>query len=247
MKKNIRISIVIPVMNEEENILSMADEIERVMAGMSHSWECIWVDDGSTDKTFELLQTIEKKGCGHEYIRLVRNFGQSAALMTGFRKASGEYILTLDGDGQNEISDIPPLVDFCLKNNADMVNGYRLVREDSWVRILSSRIGNGVRNILTQDSIRDVGCSLRIFKALCIQDVFLFKGMHRFLPTLIRLNGFESIYEIGVHHKPRTRGISKYGVANRLWVGLWDSLAVRWIRARKVSPQLQETSINKIV
>lgn len=239
----IKISLVIPVKDEEESIPNLFAEIEGVMKKVPYSWECLWIDDGSKDKTASIMESFRAKNSAHEYLKLAGNFGQSAAMMAGFRAARGEYIITLDADGQNDPADIPELIDFCIKQNADMVNGYRLVREDSIVRIISSRVANFLRNVLTKENIRDVGCSMRIFRRECVQDIFLFKGMHRFLPTLVRINGYNSIMEKGVHHRPRNKGLSKYGISNRLWVGIADAMAVRWMMQRKVSPRVAFSSM----
>jgi dolichol-phosphate mannosyltransferase len=244
-EKKIKLSLVIPVKDEEDSIISLAKEIETVMVQSPYLWECIWIDDGSKDHTPDLLKEMKNKNAFHEYIRLTQNFGQSAAMMTGFQYARGDYIITLDGDGQNEPSDIPDMVSFCIEHDADIVNGYRLVREDSWVRIISSRVANFIRNKITQDFIRDVGCSMRIIRRKCLENIFLFRGMHRFLPTLVRINGYSSIFEMGVHHRPRLKGTSKYGISNRLWVGLADAFAVRWIKARKVSPEVLSSTIER--
>jgi dolichol-phosphate mannosyltransferase len=149
----------------------------------------------------------------------------------------------IDGDGQNPPREIPRLMETLLENDYDMVCGYRRRRYNR-MRALSSRIANGFRNLVTHDNIRDVGCSLRVFRAECIDGVYVFRGMHRFLPTLVRINGFDRIAQIPVDNEPRRRGRSKYGINNRLWVGLVDTFAVRWMRGRVVVPRVKRTSVD---
>jgi glycosyltransferase involved in cell wall biosynthesis len=150
--------------------------------------------------------------------------------------ARGTLIATLDADLQNDPADLMGMIKAL--GDADAVVGYRVVRHDSWLRRVSSRIGNGVRNRLSGDGIRDTGCSLKVFRASAITSVPLFEGMHRFLPTLLRFHGF-SVIEFPVSHRPRVAGKSKYGVLNRAWVGFKDLLAVRWMRQRIIRPQVQ--------
>lgn len=237
---NVELSIVIPVMNEEANIVMLADEIDAAMKKVSLSWNCVWVDDFSTDATRAKIIELCASRPAHKKVFHAANFGQSAALASGFRAGSSRYIATLDGDGQNDPASLPDLVAKMLETDADMVNGWREKRQDNWVRKLSSRIGNGFRNRLTHEKVRDVGCALRIFKREAIAHVPVFKGMHRYLPTLIRLGGFEKIYEVPVNHRNRERGTSKYGINNRLWVGIGDTMAVRWMLKRMVFPTSED-------
>jgi len=241
---NLDLSIVIPVRDEERNIAGLAEELTIAMRSTSWSWECLWIDDGSTDNTLSELQRINKKDTRHQFIVLSSNYGQSAAIYTGFSYARGEILVTLDGDGQNDPDDIPILVSCLLENNADMVNGWRKCRRDTAVRKISSCIANAFRNWVTREQIRDVGCSMRVFRHRCVEDIPVFKGMHRFLPTLIRTGWCSRIVEMPVRHRPRECGQTKYGIHNRLWVGLIDTLVVRWMQTRMVYPQVKETSLN---
>jgi glycosyltransferase involved in cell wall biosynthesis len=232
-------SIVIPVKDEEENIDILAREINSSMANISLSWECIWVDDGSTDRTTEKLRELHDNDSRHRFLILTRNFGQSAALVVGFENSLGNIIVTLDGDGQNDPYDIPRLIEIMQKQDADMVNGIRQKRYDSFVRKISSKIANSFRNWVTGDRVTDVGCSLRVFRFQCVKRIPLFKGMHRFFPTLVRMQGFTRIIEAPVNHRPRMRGTTKYGIQNRLWVGLADLAAVKWMQRRLVFPEIK--------
>lgn len=237
------LSIIVPVMNEEESVAILADEIVRVLDAASWSWECLWIDDGSTDMTVARLCDIIRREPKHRMVEHTRNFGQSAALATGFRNARGRIFVTLDGDGQNDPASIPEMVRCLIETNADMVNGWRQKRQDSLIRKMASRIANTFRNGLTRENVRDVGCSLRVFRRECAEHLPVFKGMHRFFPTLVRLAGHSNILERPVNHRPRERGKTKYGISNRLWVGIVDVLAVRWMLARMVFPETKkETS-----
>jgi len=246
-QSTIDISIVIPVMNEALNINELALEINRAMEPVNSSWECLWIDDGSTDETLKLLSKLAETDSNHRYVSFARNFGQSAAFAAGFSEAFGKILVMMDGDGQNDPADIPKLVETLIEKNCDLVQGYRFNREDSIVRKISSRLGNGFRNWQTKESIRDVGCSIRAFKKTCVANIIAYKGMHRFLPTLIRINGYNNIVEIPVNHRPRLRGQTKYGISNRLMVGLKDTFAVKWMMTRLVKPELKiiSSDINK--
>ena len=239
------VSIIIPVYNEKENVMPLADEIYDVMSKTRWSWECIWIDDGSNDGTSQALITISRKYSKYHYILLDRNYGQSAALYVGFKNAIGRFIVTMDGDGQNDPGDIPYLMECIETHNADMVNGWRRNRKDTFVKRFSSRIANSFRNWVTHEKITDVGCSLRVFKRECVDILPLFKGMHRFLPTLIKNAGFRNILEVPVNHRPRIHGQTKYGIHNRLWVGIMDTFAVRWMQNRMVYPQIKTSSIRR--
>ena len=239
-QRHVDISLIIPVKDEEQSIIELAEEVTQVMQSTQWSWECLWLDDGSVDGTPYKLESISQRGPHHRFLSLAQNFGQSAALHTGFKYARGNIFVTLDGDGQNDPSEIPSLVRRLLEEGADMVNGWRSERMDTFVRKISSKVANGFRNWITHDRVRDVGCSLRAFHHECVENIPLFAGMHRFLPTLVRIAGYTRIIEIPVHHRPRKRGMTKYGIQNRLWVGLADTFAVRWMRSRLVFPVIRE-------
>lgn len=239
----IKLSLVVPVFDEEDNVLVLAKEIDAALALIDYAWECVWVNDGSRDSTKEKLEELAKSHPRHSCVSLEANMGQSAALAAGIRKASGEVVATLDGDGQNDPNDIPKLLKRLEQGDVDMVNGVRQHRQDTLVRKLSSRIGNGFRNLVTREQVTDVGCSLRVFCRSFALEIPVFKGMHRFLPTLCRMRGCR-VTELPVHHRPRLRGQAKYGIGNRLWVGLGDTLAVYWMQKRLVWPRIAGESKN---
>ncbi len=241
-EKNLpQLTVLVPVFNEEDSIPALAGELDAAMHALDRPWECLWIDDGSTDRTAGLLRELHQRDPRHRWVALRPNVGQSAALAAGLREARAELVAVLDGDGQNDPADIAPLLQRLEQGDVDMVNGVRQKRRDSWVRIVSSRLGNGFRNRLTGDRIQDVGCSLRVFRRTFLSDVPVFKGMHRFLPTLARMRGCR-VTEMPVNHRPRLHGVTKYGIGNRLWVGLADTFAVRWMQRRLVWPQVSERS-----
>src|SRR6185436_4026314 len=231
------ISLVIPVYNEEENLPVLHGEIREAMAGIDRPWEVIYVDDGSTDRSPAVLAGLAREDPHVRILRQRRNSGQSAALDAGFRFARGEVIVTLDADLQNDPADIPRLLERIGEH--DVVSGVRARRRDSWVRRISSRIANGIRNRVTHESVTDVGCTLRAARAEYLRRIPVFNGMHRFLPTLLRMEGAR-VTEVPVNHRPRLHGEPKYNIHNRLWRGLVDLDGVRWLQTRRVDSGLSE-------
>lgn len=237
MKSGVALSLVIPAFNEEESIEACIREADAVLAGLGRSYEILVVDDGSTDGTFGRLRTLRESVPCLRAVRFKRNRGQTAAMAAGFETARGEIIVTMDADRQNDPADIPLLLERL--DGFDVVCGVRRDRRDGFTRRVSSRIANAVRNRATGEHITDVGCTLRAFRASHIKRVKLFEGMHRFLPTLLRLEGAR-IVEIPVRHRPRTAGRNKYGIGNRLWKGLRDLQAVRWMQKRYIRYEIEE-------
>jgi glycosyltransferase involved in cell wall biosynthesis len=209
------------------------------MAKIETACEVVWIDDGSTDRSLEILKKIAEDDPRCRYLSFERNCGQSAALHLGFQSAKGRYVITLDGDGQNNPKDVLDMIP-CLAE-CDMVTGWRRDRHDTWWRKFSSRFANGVRNRLSRETIRDTGCSLKIMKTEYVKKIKMFKGLHRFLPTLMKMEGARVI-EVPVSHRPRTKGVSKYGTWDRALSGLRDLLAVRWMQDRKIAYQIREAS-----
>jgi len=228
---HLTLSVVIPVKDEAGNIGPLAQQLTSVLNDQSWSWECVWVDDGSSDGSLAIIEQLVIKDQHHRYISFAQNAGQSAAFWAGFKESRGALIATIDGDGQNDPSDIPALVAEIQAERADMVNGYRAKRKDNFVRKVASRIANDFRNRVTGKTVSDVGCSTRVFKRQCVECLPNFKGMHRFLPTLVAMQGF-TLAEVPVNHRPRVRGKTKYSINNRLWVGLLDTLGVLWLQKR---------------
>lgn len=224
-----RISLVIPVRDEAANVGRLAAEIRAAMHDADLAWEAIWVDDGSSDSTAREVLALPPP---HRLLQLDRPHGQSAALAAGFRAARGDWVGTLDGDGQNDPKDLVLQLAFARATGADMVNGVRAHRHDGVVRRLSSRFANGIRNAFTSESVTDVGCSTRVMRREALVELPFFDGMHRFLPTLVRMRGY-TVSEVPVNHRARHAGRSKYGIGNRLWRSLEDLFGVRWLLRRQ--------------
>jgi dolichol-phosphate mannosyltransferase len=240
--KSPQISIVIPVYNEEENIVPLLEEIGFVLNGKL-DYEVICVDDGSTDNTPQRLVELAQAQSALRVITHQHNAGQSTALRTGVRAARATWIVTLDGDGQNDPADVPRL--WTMIQSRDQVPNLRLVvgqrrrRQDSWLKRISSKIANAVRARLLNDNTPDSGCGLKLFLRETYLDLPYFDHMHRFLPALIQREGGQ-VLSVEVNHRPRVRGASKYGVRDRLWVGIVDLIGVMWLQRRSRIPVAME-------
>ena len=234
-------SIVIPLKDEVESLPLLVEEILTAMAALDGRWELICVDDGSTDGTRELLTGYSQRYSFFRPLFFDKNYGQSSAFMAGFRAASGEWVITLDGDGQNDPADISLLVERAQRGDVDLVCGRRIVRRDSPFKRLCSRMANLVRGCVCQDGVRDTGCSLKIYRRRCLQLLPPFRGMHRFFPALFVQKGFR-LAEVDVHHRPRCKGATKYSLRNRHFNTIVDMFAVRWLGSRQLHYQLTEPS-----
>lgn len=235
-----QLSVVVPIYNEEDCLPDVLHELRDALeAGGIQSWEAIVVDDGSRDRSPEIIARLTQADPRFRLIRFEGNFGQTAAFDMGFRSARGRFVGMMDGDGQNDPRDFPRLLQALEQQNVDMMCGIRQKRKDTAVRRVSSKIANGIRNWATQETVADVGCSIRVFRRPCIEKIKLYEGMHRFFPTLFRIEGYR-ISEIPVNHRPRTRGRSKYGINNRLWRALRDLFAVRWMQARALRYKVRQ-------
>jgi glycosyltransferase involved in cell wall biosynthesis len=226
-----RLSVVAPVYDERDNLEPLVRELTAVLEPLG-PYEILLVDDGSTDGSGDRIAELAQR-----YPRSVRglhfreNRGQTAAFDAGFRAARGAIVVTIDADLQNDPKDIERLV--AALDQADVAVGYRLQRHDPWLRRVSATIANAVRNRATGDDIKDTGCSLKAFRRECLAGLRLYAGLHRFLPTLLRMDGWR-VVQLPVEHRPRASGASKYGVWNRLFPALADLLAVRWMRRRRL-------------
>lgn len=224
------LTIVLPVYNEAGNLPNLIGELLSALDVLQIQGEILIVDDASTDDSAKVsrhLATI------HDRVQLLshqRNYGQSAALATGIARARGDLIVTLDADGQHDPADLPTLFNGMV-TNCMAVCGVRTQRHDKWIRRFSSRVANGFRNWVTGDRITDAGCTFRLIRREALAEIPFFNGTHRFLPTLLRFQGF-SVKEVPVHHRPRLWGVSKYGIRNRLFRGIVDCLAIRWFKKR---------------
>jgi glycosyltransferase involved in cell wall biosynthesis len=225
------LSIVIPVYNEEDNIGPLVARITDAISAWEGSVEILFVDDGSSDRTLDLLKEAQARD---ERIRIAhfrKNMGQTAAMAAGFRLARGEVVATIDADLQNDPLEIPRMA--AMLDDWDVVCGVRTRRKDTLWKRISSRIGNGFRNWITGDNIIDTGCTLKAYRRECLDGLELFKGMHRFLPTLIKMRGYR-VTQVPVSHHPRLAGVTKYGTWGRLVKGLEDVWAVRWMKKNHI-------------
>jgi dolichol-phosphate mannosyltransferase len=231
------VSVVIPAFNEEANVEPCYRELAGVLGAAGLSFEIVFVDDGSTDGTPAALRQLAREDSRVRVLRLRRNAGQTAALDAGFRAATGAVVITMDADLQNDPRDIPRLL--AALPGHDAVCGWRVDRRDPWAKRIASRIANRVRRGVTGDGVHDTGCTLKAFRRDALQRLHLYRGMHRFLPALLLLEGCR-VTEVPVGHRPRRAGISKYGNWARLWAGLADLWAVRWMARRRLDYELEE-------
>ncbi len=239
MDSRLDISVVLPVYNERENLTPLCDELLAVLDSLQgRRWEVLFVDDASRDDSRLVLKKLAQLHPGVRFIGFKRNCGQSAAFSAGFQAARGDTIITMDADMQNDPADIPAMLTE-YEAGADMVIGWRKNRRDSWKKRAASRLGNTVRNWLTGESVRDTGCSLKVMRADMVRRIPMFNGMHRFLPTLMRMQGAR-IREMPVNHRPRLHGVSKYGNLGRARKGFFDLFAVRWMQRRMTQFEIEE-------
>jgi dolichol-phosphate mannosyltransferase len=226
------ISVVIPLYNEEDNVQTLQRELAMALGGIPH--EIIFVDDGSQDRTLARIERTPEV----RVLELEKNTGQSAAMFVGIRAARGEVIVLLDGDLQNDPADIPRLL-AQIENGADLVCGYRAKRRDNLAKKISSRVANAIRSRFTKDGVRDTGCTLKAMRRECREALVLFRGMHRFIPALIKGAGHK-IVEIPVNHRPRVHGESKYKFGSRVFKATRDMFGVRWLLTRQLKFRVKE-------
>ncbi|MEO5702844.1 MAG: glycosyltransferase family 2 protein [Gammaproteobacteria bacterium] len=233
------LSVVIPVHNEAENIGPLVSEIRATLDGM-FDYEIIYVDDGSSDDTLQRLTELRREVAHLRVFHHQKSCGQSTAVLTGVHAARAAWIVTLDGDGQNDPADIPALLAARGEPDApQLICGYRRKRNDTWLKRLSSRVANGVRAGLLKDNTPDTGCGLKLFSRAAFLKLPHFDHMHRFLPALVLRNGGR-VAGVNVNHRPRGHGKSNYGLHNRLWVGIIDIVGVMWLQRRVKLPVVTE-------
>lgn len=220
----VKLSLVVPIHNEEENIALLARSIEKSLK--KYSYEVIWVDDGSRDGSWQQLEKLATKSKKHKLIQLRKNFGQTAALAAGFEAAEGEVVISLDGDLQNDPADIPRLIQE-LDKGYDLVSGWRLERQDDWVRVLPSNLANWFIAQVSGVKLHDFGCTLKAYQAWVVKDIRLYGEMHRFIPAIASQMGAK-VTELPVKHHPRKYGVSKYGLDRSLRV-LLDVILVKFL------------------
>lgn len=231
------LSVVIPVQNEEENIRLLIDEVRQALDGVLE-YELIYVNDGSSDSTLEILHDVRSAFPILQIISHETGVGQSSAVRTGIIGARSQIIATLDGDGQNDPADIPALYTALLKHEETgvvLVNGYRKNRKDTFIKRISSRLANGIRGWLLDDDTPDTGCGLKVFSREAYLSIPFFDHLHRFLPAMM-INGGGRVMSVEVNHRERQLGSSHYGFFDRLWVGVFDILGVIWLKSRTTHP-----------
>jgi dolichol-phosphate mannosyltransferase len=233
----IDISVVVPVYNEEENLPVLIPQIAEVLRPLGKTYEMIFVDDGSKDRSRRLLKEMAPHYPQIRVLGFKKNCGETAAGAAGLKEARGEIVITIDADLQNDPKDIPRMLEYL--RDYDMVTGWRQKREDSWVKRITSKIANRIRNGLSGEEIQDSGCTFRAYKRECLQNLKLYKGMHRFIPTLVKMEGYRVI-EIPIAHHPRRFGVSKYTTWNRMWRAFIDLLAVKWMKSRHIHYEIEE-------
>src|SRR5262249_6574848 len=222
---------VVPAYNEVESLPVLVTELRAALAASGRTWEMVLVDDGSSDGTADRMRAEALSEPRIRVLRLEKNAGQSAALAAGLAAARGDVVVTMDADLQNDPADIGALL--AALEHADVVSGVRANRQDSWIRLVSSRIANATRRAVLGDSITDIGCSLKAYRREVLEGLPMFVGVHRFLPALASFRGAR-VVEVPVRHRARTLGTSKYGMGNRLWRGIHDLVGVSWLKKRLV-------------
>ena len=235
------LSIVVPVCNEADSIISLITEIHHVLDGL-YSFQIFYVNDASTDQTLDRLREAKRLFPALDYISFKKRSGQSQAIASGIRHAKGPIIVTLDGDGQNDPTDIPMMVDRLLsepehERDYTLISGHRHKRQDTLIKRLSSLFANRMRAKLLHDSTPDSGCGLKVFTKNAFLDIPRFDHMHRFIPALM-LRRKAKVITHPIHHRPREKGQSKYGLWDRLWVGIIDILGVMWLQRRTSNPDI---------
>jgi dolichol-phosphate mannosyltransferase len=226
------LSVVVPLYNEEANVPILQEELRVALSG--RDYEIIFVDDGSVDRTAERIETAPNI----RLIRFEKNSGQSAAIYAGLTAARGGTLVIIDGDLQNDPADIPKMLAE-IARGADLVCGYRVKRRDTPVKRATSRIANAVRSRYTKDGVRDTGCTLKAMRRECVSTLLPFKGMHRFIPALVKAAGYRLV-EVPVNHRPRRFGQSKYGLGNRALRATIDMFGVRWLLSRRLNYKIRE-------
>jgi len=231
-----QLSVVIPAYNEIENLPPLVDELRAAIGAAGRSAEIVLVDDGSTDGSGEWMHAESRRDPVVRAVLLAERCGQSAALAAGIAQSRGAVVVTMDADLQNDPADLPRLL--AALESADVVSGVRVGRQDSWVRLVSSRIANAVRRATLGDPVTDIGCSFKAYRREALEQLPMFVGVHRFLPALCVFRGAR-FAEVPLSHRARRHGVSKYGVSNRLWRGLHDLVGVSWLKVRLVHYRLK--------
>jgi len=229
-------SIVIPVYNEEECLAGLFARLDETLPALGNDYEVIFIDDGSTDGSAEMLKERAAKDPHTRIIQFERNAGQSSAFDAGFKASRGDVVITMDSDLQNDPADIPKLLEKL--DEYDAASGWRVRRQDGLRKRVSTKIANWVRNKLSGENVHDSASSLRAFKREALMKVKMFNGAHRFMPTLVKMEGYR-VAEVPVSHHPRRAGTAKYGVWNRMFRAFYDLMGVRWMKSRRLTYRIK--------
>jgi glycosyltransferase involved in cell wall biosynthesis len=241
MAEDLFLSLVIPCFNEQENVDVLLTRVNSALAVLGKPFEVILVDDGSTDNTPKLLEQGMAKYPWLRVLRMAKNGGQSAAFEAGFEAARGQIIATIDADLQNDPEEIPRLIPLLDEQKVDMITGWRKDRKDTKFRRWQSKQANKIRNWVTEETVVDSASSLKVYRAHAVKGMKLFRGAHRYFPTLVKMRGY-TVFETPVKHSARYAGTAKYGFGNRAFVGIFDLFGVRWMKKRYLRYQATEVT-----
>lgn len=238
MSNNDKFTVVLPVFNEKDNLETLFNELKKAADTTGRQWEAVFVDDCSTDDSLTIIQTLAEKHAEVRYVAFAENRGQSAAFCAGFDAAESDIVVTMDSDLQNDPADIPNMLAL-FGNECEMVIGWRAKRKDTFIKRISSRIANAIRDAIVDDGVRDTGCSLKVMRTDLLLKLPRFKNMHRYFPILMKMQGAR-IKEVKVNHRERGAGISKYGTLDRAMAGIYDLIGVGWLIKRHIDYTVKE-------
>ncbi len=233
-----KFSVVLPVFNEQDNLETLFSELKRAADSTGRPWEAVFVDDTSTDASLSIIQKLAEAHDEVRYVAFADNRGQSAAFCAGFDAADSDIIITMDSDLQNDPADIPAMLEL-FGDECEMVIGWRAKRRDTFIKRISSKIANAIRDFIVDDGVRDTGCSLKIMRRDMLMRLPRFKNMHRYFPILMKVQGAR-IKEVKVNHRERFSGVSKYGTLDRAMAGIYDLIGVQWLIKRHIGYSVKE-------
>lgn len=238
MNQTSKFTIVLPVFNEQDNINMLFAQIKKAADSTGRSWEAVFVDDCSTDDSLAIIKRLAAEHAEVRYVAFAENRGQSAAFCAGFDAAESDIIVTMDADLQNDPADIPDMLNL-FGSECEMVIGWRAKRKDTFIKRISSKIANAIRDAIVDDGVQDTGCSLKVMQADMLRKLPRFKNMHRYFPILMKMQGAR-IKEVKVNHRERAAGESKYGTLDRALAGFWDLIGVHWLVKRHIDYTVKE-------
>ncbi|WP_319584515.1 glycosyltransferase family 2 protein [uncultured Pseudodesulfovibrio sp.] len=233
-----KFSVVLPVYNEQDNLQTLFAEIRAAADSTGRPWEAVFVDDCSTDRSLSIIRELAEAHPEVRYVAFAENRGQSAAFCAGFDAVESDIVVTMDADLQNDPSDIPDML-AAFGQDCEMVIGWRAKRKDTFIKRISSRIANKIRDSIVDDGVHDTGCSLKVMRTDLLRRIPRFKNMHRYFPILMKMEGAR-IHEVKVNHRERGAGVSKYGTLDRALAGIWDLIGVKWLITRYINYTVKE-------